>query len=110
MKRREPGKAEIDMLRPPIHPGEHLRIDLEEINMSQAALARALGVPKNRISQIINGDRGVSADTALRLARWMGTTPQYWLNLQMLYDLRVAEQTSGQAIRDSVEPRSAHAA
>ena len=98
------------MLRPPIHPGEHLRIDLEEINMSQAALARALGVPKNRISQIINGDRGVSADTALRLARWMGTTPQYWLNLQMLYDLRVAEQTSGQAIRDSVEPRSAHAA
>ena len=98
------------MSRPPIHPGEHLRIDLEEINMSQAALARALGVPKNRISQIINGDRGVSADTALRLARWMGTTPQYWLNLQMLYDLRVAEQTSGQAIRDSVEPRSAHAA
>lgn len=100
----------MTMSRPPIHPGEHLRIDLEEINMSQAALARALGVPKNRISQIINGDRGVSADTALRLARWMGTTPQYWLNLQMLYDLRVAEQTSGQAIRDSVEPRSAHAA
>lgn len=100
----------MTMPRPPIHPGEHLRIDLEELNMSQAALARALGVPKNRISQIINGDRGITADTALRLARWMGTTPQYWLNLQMMHDLRVAEQTSGQEIRDSVEPRSAHAA
>ncbi len=98
------------MPRPPIHPGEHLRIDLEELGMSQAALARALGVPKNRISQIINGDRGISADTALRLARWMGTTPQYWLNLQMNYDLRVAEQASGQEIHDSVAPRSTHAA
>ena len=98
------------MPRPPIHPGEHLRIDLEELNMSQAALARALGVPKNRISQIVNGDRGITADTALRLARWMGTTPEYWLNLQMMYDLRVAEQTSGQSIHDNVKPRSAHAA
>lgn len=98
------------MPRPPIHPGEHLRIDLEELNMSQAALARALGVPKNRISQIINGDRGITADTALRLARWMGTTPQYWLNLQMMYDIRVAEQTSGKEIQASVVPRSGHAA
>ena len=98
------------MPRPPIHPGEHLRIDLEELGMSQAALARALGVPKNRISQIINGDRGISADTALRLARWMGTTPQYWLNLQMMYDLRVAEQSVGQAIRDEVVPLSGRAA
>ena len=98
------------MPRPPIHPGEHLRIDLEELNMSQAALARALGVPKNRISQIVNGDRGITADTALRLARWMGTTPEYWLNLQMMYDLRVAEQRSGQSIHDNVKPRSAHAA
>lgn len=98
------------MPRPPIHPGEHLRIDLDELGMSQAALARALGVPKNRISQIITGDRGISADTALRLARWMGTTPQYWLNLQMMYDLRLAEQSVGQAIRDEVVPLSTHAA
>lgn len=98
------------MPRPPIHPGEHLRVDLEELSMSQAALARELGVPKNRISQIITGDRGISADTALRLARWMGTTPQYWLNLQMMYDLRVAEQANGRAIRDKVVPRSTQAA
>jgi addiction module HigA family antidote len=97
------------MPRPPIHPGEHLRIDLEELGLSQAALARALGVPKNRISQIVNGDRGISADTALRLARWMGTTPEYWLNLQMAYDLRLAEQSAGQAIQDDVVPRSTHA-
>lgn len=97
------------MPRPPIHLGEHLRIDLEEINMSQAALARALGVPKNRISQIIHGDRGISADTALRLARWMGTTPQYWLNLQMMYDLRLAEQRVGQDIREVVRPRPGRA-
>jgi addiction module HigA family antidote len=78
--------------------------------MSQAALARALGVPKDRISQIITGDRGITADTALRLARWMGTAPQYWLNLQMMYDLRVAEQSVGAAIQDQVVPLSTHAA
>lgn len=74
--------------------------------MSQAALARALHVPKNRISQIINGERGISADTALRLARWMGTTPQYWLNLQANYDLRKAEQEAGQTILNEVTPLS----
>ncbi len=78
--------------------------------MSQAALARALGVPKNRISQIINGDRGITADTALRLARWMGTTPEYWLNLQMLYDLRLAQQSVGQEIQKDVVPLSDRAA
>lgn len=72
--------------------------------MSQAALARTLKVPKNRISQIVKGDRGVTADTALRLARWMGTTPDYWLNLQKMYDLRLAEQESGDAIRQDVVP------
>lgn len=98
------------MPRPPIHPGEHLRVDLEELGMSQAALARALNVPKNRISQIVNGERGITADTALRLARWMGTTPQYWLNLQANYELRKAEQEDGQTIRDEVTPLSHHAA
>lgn len=92
------------MPRPAIHPGEHLRIDLEEIGMSQAALARILHVPKNRISQIINGERGITADTALRLARWMGTSPQYWLNLQAMYELRKAEQERGDEIREEVTP------
>lgn len=98
------------MSRPPIHPGEHLRIDLEELNMSQAALARTLKVPKNRISQIINGERGITADTALRLARWMGTTPEYWINLQANYELRKAEQESGEAIRKDVSPLAHQAA
>jgi len=92
------------MPRPPIHPGEHLRIDLEELGMSQAVLARTLKVPKNRISQIIDGERGVTADTALRLGRWMGTSPQYWMNLQVNYELRKAEQEAGQAICDEVTP------
>ena len=92
------------MPRPFIHPGEHLRIDLEELGMSQAALARTLKVPKNRISQIINGERGMSADTALRLAHWMGTTPEYWLNLQTNYELRKAERESGETIRNDVTP------
>ena len=98
------------MPRPPIHPGEHLRVDLEELGMSQAALARALKVPKNRISQIINGERGITADTALRLARWMGTTPEYWLNLQATYDLRKAEQERGASIRADVTPLPPRAA
>lgn len=92
------------MPRPPIHPGEHLRVDLEELGMSQAALARALHVPKNRISQIINGERGITADTALRLARWMGTTPEYWLNLQANYELRKAREDAGETIREQVVP------
>lgn len=92
------------MPRPPIHPGEHLRVDLEELGMSQAALARALHVPKNRISQIINGERGITADTALRLARWMGTTPEYWLNLQANYELRKAREDAGEKIQEQVVP------
>lgn len=98
------------MPRPPIHPGEHLRIDLEELGMSQAALARALHVPRNRISQIISGERGITADTALRLSRWMGTTPEYWLNLQAMYDLRKAEQEAGERIREEISPLAGHSA
>ena len=98
------------MPRPPIHPGEHLRIDLEELGMSQAALSRALHVPRNRISQIISGERGITADTALRLAQWMGTTPEYWLNLQAMYDLRKAEQEEGERIREEIAPLAAHSA
>ena len=92
------------MPRPPIHPGEHLRIDLEAAGVSQRRLAAAIHVPHNRISEIIQGRRSITADTALRLARVIGTTPQYWLNLQTNYDLRKALQDEGDAIEKSVAP------
>lgn len=90
------------MPRPPIHPGEHLRIDLEAAGVSQRRLASAINVPANRISEIIQGRRSITADTALRLARAIGTTPQYWLNLQANYDLRKALQDEGDIIEKSV--------
>ena len=77
----------------PIHPGEILRDEyLVPLDMSANALAPALGVPTNRITAIVNGDRAVTADTALRLAKYFDTTPEFWLNLQLRYDLRVAEE------------------
>ena len=81
-----------------IHPGEHLVEELREIGISAAQLARDLGVPTNRITQILNGQRAISGDTALRLAHYFGTTPEFWLNLQSLYDLRIARRKSGRAI------------
>jgi antitoxin HigA-1 len=83
----------------PIHPGEHLAEELAVLNMSAAALARQIKVPTNRITEILNGQRGITGDTALRLARYFGTSGQFWLNLQTLYDLRVAEQRAGSSIR-----------
>ena len=77
---------------PPIHPGELLRDELGEIGVSLNELARALRVPMNRISAIVNGKRAITVDTAMRLARYFGTSPQYWLNLQVAYDLEVAGQ------------------
>jgi addiction module HigA family antidote len=92
----------------PVHPGEVLREDvLEELGMSANALAQALGVPPNRITAILHGDRGITADTALRLARYLGTTPEFWLNLQATYDLRTAEIEVGEAINRTVTPRAA---
>jgi addiction module HigA family antidote len=82
-----------------IHPGEHLHEELEGLSMSAAELARQINVPSNRISQILKADRDISADTAMRLAHFFGTSAQFWLNLQALYDLRVAEQRSGKAIK-----------
>jgi addiction module HigA family antidote len=77
----------------PIHPGEVLREEfLTPMDLSANALAQALRVPPNRISLILAGERGVTADTALRLARAFGTTPEFWLNLQQSYELRLAEQ------------------
>lgn len=89
----------------PVHPGEILREELDTLGMSANALAKALGVPVNRITMILNGQRGVSADTALRLARYFGTTPQLWLNLQKTWELRRAEVETGRQIAEHVTPR-----
>ncbi len=80
------------MPRTAIHPGEHLAEELGEIGLSAAELARQIEVPVNRITSIINGQRGITADTALRLGHWFGTSPQFWMNLQQLYELRRAER------------------
>ena len=95
------------MARTPIHPGEILADELEELGISALALAKALHVPANRISQIVSGKRGMTADTALRLSRYLSTTPGFWLNLQKAYELRLAEQESGDEIRRLIEPLSA---
>ncbi|HEX3652058.1 MAG TPA: HigA family addiction module antitoxin [Rhizomicrobium sp.] len=86
-------------MRRPIHPGEHLREALEETSMSAAELARQLDIPTNRITGILNEQRAITADTALRLGHWFGTSADFWLNLQKLYELRLAEQESGAEIR-----------
>ena len=78
-----------------IHPGEHLAEELEALNMSATELARQLHVPTNRITGILNGQRAISGDTALRLGHFFGTSPQFWLNLASLYELRLAEQKAG---------------
>ena len=88
------------MGRSAIHPGEHLAEQLEELNMSAAELARQLKVPTNRITEILNGQRAVTGDTALRLGHFFGTSPEFWMNLQKLYELRLAEQKSGDTIKD----------
>ena len=92
---------------PPIHPGELLRDELDEIGVSLNELARALRVPMNRISAIVNGKRAITVDTAMRLARYFGTSPQYWLNLQVAYDLEVAGQEIQPRIEKEVLPRTA---
>jgi len=102
------------MARTPIHPGEHLADELRELNMSAAALARSLRVPTNRITQILRGTRAITGDTALRLGHYFSTSPEFWLNLQQMYDLRLAERQSAGAIKAlpklSVQRRSRSAA
>jgi antitoxin HigA-1 len=92
------------MSRTPIHPGEILRDELEEIGISAAELSRQIRVPENRISQIIAKKRGITADTALRLGKWFGTTPEFWLNLQRSYELRSAAQEIGREL-DAIPTR-----
>lgn len=83
------------MNRSAIHPGEHLAEQLEELGMSAAELSRKLGVPTNRVTAILNGQRAITGDTALRLGHFFGNSPQFWLGLQALYDLRIAEKKVG---------------
>ncbi|MFL5092354.1 MAG: HigA family addiction module antitoxin [Xanthobacteraceae bacterium] len=86
------------MSRPAIHPGEILAEELEELGVSPRELARQIAVPPNRITQIIQGKRSITGDTALRLGHWFKTSAQFWLNLQSAYDIRVAEQQAGKEI------------
>lgn len=97
------------MSRTPTHPGEILGEELQEIGTAGSALARQLGVPENRISQIIAEKRGITADTALRLGKWFGTTPEFWLNLQKSYELRLAENAIGKEI-EAIPRRNAESA
>ena len=83
---------------PAIHPGEHLAEELKVLDMSAAELARRLSVPTNRITEILNGRRAITGDTALRLAHFFGTTAEFWLNLQSLYELRIAQKKAGKSI------------
>jgi addiction module HigA family antidote len=92
---------------PPTHPGEILRDELAELGLSASALALALDVPANRITSIIAGKRAVTADTALRLGRFFGTSAKFWLNLQDLYDLKRAANVAGARIIARVQPRAA---
>lgn len=93
------------LARAPIHPGEYIAETLDELDMSARELGQALHVSPNRITEIIRGRRGITADTALRLGRWLGTGSEIWMNLQKTYDLRAAELENGDAIDKEVTPR-----
>ena len=93
---------------PAIHPGEHLAEELKELHMSAAALARQLKVPTNRITEILNGRRAITGDTALRLAHFFGTSAEFWLNLQKLYELRIAEKKASKTIQSLPTLKNEH--
>ncbi len=82
-----------------IHPGEHLAVELKEMGISAAEFSRQISVPTNRVTQILNGQRSITGDTALRLAHFFGTSAEFWLNLQSLYEIRLAQKKSGPLIR-----------
>jgi addiction module HigA family antidote len=93
--------------RAPVHPGEILREEfLAELELTAYALAKALQVPVNRVTAIVNGDRGITADTALRLAQYFSTTPEFWINLQSQYDLDVAKRAHLKEIERKVPRRA----
>ncbi len=102
--------SELDRISP-VHPGKIIHDDvLKPLGMSQNALATKLGVPANRINAIVRGLRSISADTALRLSRFLGTTPEFWLSLQMHYDLDVARDELATTLDSEVEVYSHHPA
>jgi addiction module HigA family antidote len=84
---------------PAIYPGQHLAEELRELGMSAAELARKLDVPTNRITGILNGQRAITGDSALRFAHFFGTSAEFWLNLQSLYELRIAQKKTGRSIK-----------
>jgi|SRR5215210_151462 len=94
-----------DRVYPPMHPGKVLELEfMEPLGMSAYKLAKALGVDPPRVYEIVRGERAISADTALRLARFFGTSPEFWLNLQAHYDLEVEEDRAGERIEREVQP------
>ena len=93
----------------PVHPGEILRKEIEAAGVSEGALSKALDVPLSRVTLILEGRQGITADTALRLARYFGTSPQLWLNLQQTWELRRAESEVGRQITKRVTPRQSAA-
>jgi antitoxin HigA-1 len=96
-----------DVIMPPVHPGEILLGEfLEPLHVSQYQLAKSVSVPPRRINEIVHGQRRISADTALRLARYFGTTERFWMNLQARYDLEVEKDRLGSAL-DEIQPLSA---
>ena len=95
--------AQLVMARTPIHPGEILADELNAIGLSAAELARLFDVPANRISQIVAGRRNITADTALRLGRYFGTSADFWMNLQKTYELRLAERALPGRVRKHIE-------
>jgi addiction module HigA family antidote len=97
----------MKFMRPAIHPGEILAEELEEVALTPTELARQLRVPANRMTQIVQGKRSITGDTALRLGHWFGTSAQFWLNLQSAYDIRLAQQAAGSAISRLPKRRAA---
>jgi len=96
-----------DVIMPPVHPGEILLAEfLEPLELSQYRLARSIDVPARRINEIVHGQRRITADTALRLARFFGTSERFWMNLQSRYDLEIEKDRLGSAL-DNIRPRSA---
>src|SRR3989442_1747685 len=91
----------------PIHPGEILADELSELKLSANAFAHALKVPPNRITAILNKRRSITADTALRLSQYFGTSAEFWLNLQMMYDLKIVEKSIGKKIKAEVHRKKA---
>jgi addiction module HigA family antidote len=93
---------------PPVHPGEILKVEfLDELGISNYRLAQDTGMPQSRVGNIVNGKRGITGDTALRLAKYFGTTPEFWLDLQAHYELEAARDASGRAIEREVKARAA---